>query len=144
MNVDAGSNPSAFPDNAVNLPPDQKELRPDTDALRVRLREKAAGGHLPITLYYTSLFEIQDKTDIIFGFDPKQDKIHLKELLLSLGEDMGLNNLKPRRTPEGDLQLWLDDGPAGVGGAHYHILTLRDFHTDTKMLHKVISAFVIV
>ncbi len=126
------------------VPETQQEVSVDANSCHYVLRSYAEGGHSPTVFYYKSLFEIEDHCDLIENFDPSQDKIDLSELFLSLGGDMGIENIKTHISPDGSLELTINDGPAGIDGAFYHFLTLKAFpqHHKASLTKKILAGFI--
>lgn len=88
------------------------------------LKSRAEGHHPPTTLYYASLFDIEDSTDTVENFDPEQDKIDLSKVMQALGEDLSLEHVRLVLSQKTDLKLIVYDGPIGNGN-EYHVLTLK-------------------
>lgn len=114
----------------MRLDPTLKRLDGGEGSQIFVLREKENGGHDPIVIFYTSLYEIEDATDKILNFDPSQDKIDLTEIVLSLGADFNECDVYFKINNEGDADLIIEDHYQGALGVKHTIVTFAGLAKD--------------
>ncbi len=114
----------------MRLDPTLKRLDGGDGSQVFVLRAKEDGGHDPIVIFYTSLFEIEDATDKIVNFDPTQDKIDLTEIVLSLGADFNECDVYFKINAEGDADLIIEDHYQGALGVKHTIVTFAALAKD--------------